>query len=108
MFLDISKAFDKVWHEGPIHKLELNGIGGPLNILTDFLKSRKQRVLLTGQHSSWSDVLASVPKGSILCLFCFLFTLMTYLMVFSVTQKCFQIIPHYWQQCIILTKPQMI
>ena len=67
MFLDISKAFDKVWHKGLIHKLKQNGIGGPLlKILTDFLKSRKQRVVLNGQHLCWSDVLADVPLGSIL------------------------------------------
>ena len=34
--------------------------------LTDFLKSRKQIVILNGQHLSWSDVLAGVPQGSIL------------------------------------------
>ena len=65
MLLDISKAFDKVWHKGLIHKLKQNGIVGRfLKILTDFLKLRKQRVILNGQHSSWSDVLASVPQGS--------------------------------------------
>ena len=30
VFLDISKAFDKVWHERIIHKLERNGISGNL------------------------------------------------------------------------------
>ena len=34
--------------------------------MKDFLKSRKQRVVLNGQHSSWSDVLAGAPQGSIL------------------------------------------
>ena len=72
VFLDISKAFDKVWHKGLIHKLKQNGICGPLlKILIDFLKSRKQRVVLNGQHSSWSDVLAGVPPGSILGLLLF-------------------------------------
>ena len=37
-----------------------------MKILTDFLKSWKQRVVLNGQHSSWSDILADVPQGSIL------------------------------------------
>ena len=64
VFLDISKAFDKVWHKGLLYKLEQNGIKRLLlNILKDFLKSRKQRVVLNGQHSSWSDVLAGVPQG---------------------------------------------
>ena len=53
VFLDISKAFDKVWHEGLIFKLKQNGISGDLlQILSDFLSNRKQRVVLNGQNSS--------------------------------------------------------
>ena len=38
-FRDISKAFDKVWHEGVCFKLSPNGISGNLlKLLTDFLK----------------------------------------------------------------------
>ena len=65
VFLDISKAFDKVWHEGVIFKLKQNGISGDLlNILTDFLSNRKQRVVLNGQVSTWTSVNAGVPQGS--------------------------------------------
>ena len=66
-------AFDKVWHEGLIFKLKQNGISGNLiNLLCDFLRNRKQRVLLNGPVSGWSDVKAGVPQGSILGLLLFL------------------------------------
>ena len=43
IFLDISKAFDKLWHKGLIFKLSPNGISGNLlEILSDFLSDRKQ------------------------------------------------------------------
>ena len=46
IFLDISKTFDNVWHKGLIFKLKQNGVTSDLlNILTDFLKERKQRVV---------------------------------------------------------------
>ena len=36
-FLDISKAFNKVWHEGLFFKLKQNGISGNLlSVITDF------------------------------------------------------------------------
>ena len=67
VFLDISIAFDKVWHRGLLHKLKENRIDGPLlNVLEDLLSSRKQIVVLNGQHSSWNDVIAGVPQVSIL------------------------------------------
>ena len=67
VFLNISKAFDKVWHEGLIFKLKQNDISGELlHILSDFVSSRKQKVALNGQNSSWTNVHAGVPQGSIL------------------------------------------
>ena len=60
VFLDISKAFDKVWHEGVIFKLEQNGISGDLlNILRDFLSNR----VLNGQVSTRTSVNAGVVKA---------------------------------------------
>ena len=67
VFLDISKAFDRVWHEGLLFKLLQNGISGELiTLIKDFLSRRKQRVVLNGQHSSWEDVKAGVPQGLII------------------------------------------
>ena len=67
VFLDVSKAFDKVWHDGLIYKLKQNGIKDKLLcILIDFLNNHQQREVLNGQFSSWTKVNAGVPQGSIL------------------------------------------
>ena len=47
IFLDISKTFDKEWHDGLIFKLRQNSRSGDIiNILRDFLGNRKQRGLM--------------------------------------------------------------
>lgn len=67
VFCDISKAFDRVWHRGLLYKLESVGISGSfLAWLMDYLKDRKQRVVLPGSASSWAPLKAGVPQGSIL------------------------------------------
>ena len=67
VYLDISKAFDRVWHDGLLFKLERCGISGQLLFLVkSFLKDRKQRTVLNGQCSTWGDISAGVPQGSIL------------------------------------------
>ena len=72
-FLDISKAFERVWHEGLLFKLERIGISGNLlSLLKSFLSNRFERVLLNGHYSSWISVLPKVPQGSILGLLLFL------------------------------------
>ena len=66
-FLDISKAFDKVWHEGLIFKLKTYGAeGNLLMLLENYLTDRQQRVVLNGRTSSWHNVYAGVPQGSVL------------------------------------------
>ena len=67
IFLDISKAFDKVWHEGLLYKLETYGIEGQLlSLLKNYLENREQRVVLNGQTSDWKKINSAVPQGSVL------------------------------------------
>ena len=67
IFLDISKAFDKVWHDGLIFKLKQNGISGSLlNYFESYLHSRKQRVVVNGFSSDYSLIESGVPQGSVL------------------------------------------
>ena len=67
VYLDISKAFDRVWHDGLLYKLKRCGVSGQLLFLIQsFLKDRKQRTVLNGQSSNWGDISAGVPQGSIL------------------------------------------
>ena len=67
VFLDISKAFDKVWHDGLIFKLQQNGDSGSLLMFfQNYINNRKQRVVLKGSHSSYSIIKSGVPQGSVL------------------------------------------
>ena len=67
VFLDISKAFDKVWHDSLIFKLKSYGVeGGLLLLIKNDLHNREQRVVLNGQTSEWRKIKAGVPQGSVL------------------------------------------
>ena len=55
VFCDISKAFNRVWHEGLLKWLARS-----------YLSDRLQRVVLPGNESAWKFILAGVPQSSIL------------------------------------------
>ena len=60
-FVDISKAFVKVWHEGLPFKLKTNGIDRTLpGLLANYLTDRNQRVVLNRLESSCEKVYAGV------------------------------------------------
>ena len=67
VFLDMAKAFDKVWHSGLIFKLKQYGVCGKLlSLIEDYLRNRKQRVVLNGSSSDYCNINAGVPQGSVL------------------------------------------
>ena len=71
--LDISKAFDRVWHAGLLHKLKSYEISGQIfGLISSFLSNRQLRVVLDGKSSQEYPVNAGVPQGSILDLTLFL------------------------------------
>ena len=57
LFLDLSKAFDKAWHEGPLYKFKNNAINGnALQLIKSFLYNRCQRIVLNDRFSSWLSI----------------------------------------------------
>ena len=77
VFLDISKTFDRVWHNGLLYKVKCMGINENFqNLGKSFLSNRCQHVVLNGEASSWTDVKVGVSQGSTLSSLFFLFTSM--------------------------------
>ena len=65
VFLDISKAFDKVWQKVPYTNFKKSDVPGNLpDANTDFLNWWKQRVALNWQFFSWTSIKPGVHQGS--------------------------------------------
>ena len=67
MLLDISKAFDRVWHAGLLHKLNCYEISGQIfGLISSFPSNGRLWVFLDGISPQEYPINAGVPRGSIL------------------------------------------
>ena len=65
IFLDISSAFDKIWHKGLISKLTQIGINGKLlNTFESYPSNRSQITVIDGCKSQNLKLSAGCPQGS--------------------------------------------
>ena len=65
--IDLSKAFDSVCHGLLLAKLRAYGFTDQaLELMSNYLKDRRQRVKLDGIYSDWKPIKVGVPQGSLL------------------------------------------
>lgn len=65
-FLDVSQAFDKVWHTGLLYKLKRQFPDNIYNILKSYLSNRHYLVKYREEYTSLNPITSGVPQGSVL------------------------------------------
>ena len=97
IYLDISKAFDKVNHEHLTHKLRMAGFGGKLlQWFHSYLTNRNQRVTVLGATSNTLPVTSGVPQAQLLALSSLSYTSTTFLTRSHPAKlQCSPTIPNY-------------
>lgn len=66
IFLDVSQAFDRVWHEGLIHKISRILPKNICQLLESYISNRRFRVSYEEVFSGFYSIKAGVPQGSVL------------------------------------------
>ena len=67
IYLDFSKAYDKVDHGILLHKIKGMGISGKIcRCIMNFLLQRRQQILVNGSKSCFSFLKSGVSQGSVL------------------------------------------
>ena len=67
MFMDLSKAFDTIYHDLMIAKLGVQGFSeDALQYVRSYLSNKQQRVRVNRNFGTWENIIDGVPQGSIL------------------------------------------
>ena len=65
IFIDLSKAYDTIWHAGLIYKLQQSGLKGKiLKWIYEYISNRTFNVFFEGEYSCEKDITSGVPQGS--------------------------------------------
>ena len=64
--MDLSKAFEIINRDLLIAKLEAYGFSSDLLLMFSYLEIRFQRVSINSSFSTWEEIIADIPQGSIL------------------------------------------
>ena len=64
--MDLSKAYDCLPHDLMVAELEAYGLSKEsLQLISDYLSYRKQRIKIGSAYSDWANVIRGIPRGSI-------------------------------------------
>jgi hypothetical protein len=66
VFLNVSTAFDRVWHHGLLHKLQTSFTPSLCTLLRSYLRNRVFSVHIGSASSPPTRIAAGVPQGSVL------------------------------------------
>nr|AMS38375.1 hypothetical protein [Bactrocera tryoni] len=66
VFLDVSQAFDRVWHHGLLHKLRLLFPQHLTELLASYLSNRYFRIKQGQSYTTLQPIKTGVPQGSVL------------------------------------------
>ena len=87
-YLDIQKAFDRMWHDGLFVKLYDLGIRSKLlGIIIDLHTNMRSCVLFKGHKSSWFKILQGSVRVVLFPLLCFCVLTTTYLNNWSIVMS---------------------
>jgi hypothetical protein len=66
VFLDVSQAFDRVWHSGLLYKIKQFLPPPYFQLLKSYLSDRQFQVRVGNEKSELQPIKAGVPQGSVL------------------------------------------
>ncbi len=66
IFLDVAQAFDKVWHEGLLHKVKRLLPPNTHRLLESYISNRRFRVKYNEYITDEYEIKAGVPQGSVM------------------------------------------